>query len=89
MKKPWQFEGASCTGMETDFYFPEQNKISQENLLAKKICETCIWKKECLTYALHFRVMGIWGGTSLKQRDEIRKKLNIIAKPMTNERHKL
>jgi hypothetical protein len=33
-------------------------------------------------------VLGIWGGTTLKQRDGIRKKLNIIAKPMTNERHK-
>ncbi len=31
MKKPWQFEGASCSGVETDYYFPEQNKISQEN----------------------------------------------------------
>jgi hypothetical protein len=32
--------------------------------------------------------MGIWGGTSLKQRDRMRIKLNIIAKPMTNERYK-
>ena len=87
MKKPWQFEGASCSGVETNYYFPEHNKISQENILAKKICSTCIWKTECLTYALHFKVMGIWGGTTLKQRDEIRKKLNIIGKPMTNERH--
>jgi len=85
---PWQFEGASCSGVETDYYFPEQNKISQENVLAKKICSTCVWKTECLTYALHYKVFGIWGGTTLKQRDGMRKKLNIIAKPMTNERHK-
>jgi hypothetical protein len=32
-------------------------------------------------------VLGIWGGTTLRQRDEMRKKLNIIGKPMTNERH--
>ncbi len=87
MKMPWQFEGASCSGVETDFYFPEKNQISQENLLAKKICSTCVWKSECLTYALHFKVLGIWGGTTLRQRDEMRKKLNIKGKPMTNERH--
>jgi hypothetical protein len=88
MKMPWQFEGASCSGVETDYYFPEQNKISQENVLAKKICSVCVWQSDCLTYALHYKVLGIWGGTTLKQRDALRKKLNIIGKPMTNERHK-
>jgi hypothetical protein len=34
-------------------------------------------------------VLGIWGGTTLKQRDAMRKKLNIIGKPIRNERHKI
>jgi hypothetical protein len=89
MKKPWQFEGANCSGVETDYYFPEQNRITPENRLAKKICDGCVWKADCLTYALHFKVLGIWGGTTLKQRDAMRKRLNIIGKPMSNERHKI
>ena len=87
MKKPWQFEGASCWGIETDYFFPENQGRTEENVLAQKICRSCVWQKECLTYALHYRVVGIWGGTTTTQRDNLRKQLNIIAKPITNERH--
>ena len=87
MIKPWRFEGASCWGIETDFFFPEERKFSNENKAAKQICRSCIWQKECLTYALHYKVVGIWGGKSTKERDRIRKQLKIIAKPITNERH--
>lgn len=84
---PWKFEGASCWGIETDFFFPEANTVTEENRQAKKICNGCIVKQDCLTYALHYKVSGIWGGTSTKERERIRKQLNIIAKPITNERH--
>lgn len=84
---PWNFEGASCWGIDTDYFFPQANTITEENRQAKKICSGCIVKQDCLTYALHYKVSGIWGGTSNKERDRIRKKLNIIAKPITNERH--
>lgn len=86
MTMPWQFEGASCWGIETDYFFPEQNRITEEVKMAAKICGGCVWKTECLTYALHYKVVGIWGGTSSKARDRLRKQLNIIAKPITNER---
>ena len=84
---PWNFQGASCWGVPTEFFFPEGSSITEENRIAKKICNKCVWKEECLTYALHYKVTGIWGGTSLNERDNLRKKLNIIAKPITNERH--
>lgn len=91
MKKilmPWNFEGASCWGIETDFFFPDRNDIQEEHLKAKKICGGCVVKQECLTYALHYRVSGIWGGTSTKQREKIRKELKIKARPITIERQK-
>jgi hypothetical protein len=84
---PWNFEGANCWGIETDFFFPEKNGTTEENRLAKRICSTCRWSKECLTYALHYRVTGIWSGTNSVDRDKLRKQLNIIAKPITNERY--
>ena len=91
MKKvltPWKFEGASCWGVETNYFFPnDDGGVSNEYAIAKKICKGCYWQEECLTYALHYKVQGIWGGTTLNQRDIMRKKLNIIAKPITNERH--
>lgn len=86
LKMPWEFVGASCWGIDTDFFFPEANTITEENRQAKKICSGCIVKQDCQTYALHYKVSGIWGGTTSKERVNIRKQLNIIAKPITDER---
>jgi hypothetical protein len=68
-------------------FFAEEKPLTAENLLAKKICKQCVVVEDCLTYALHYKVIGIWGGTTMNERDRLRKKLNIIAKPITNERH--
>lgn len=80
---PWQFEGASCWGLDTEMFFPDKGGSTKQ---IKKICKSCYWTNECLTYSLHYRVQGIWAGTSPDDRDILRKKLNIIAKPVTNER---
>jgi len=83
---PWNFVGASCSGIETEYFFPEVKSFSEENLIAKKICQSCVVKKDCLEYALHYSVSGIWGGTSNRERIGIRRKLNIIAKPLLRDR---
>jgi hypothetical protein len=80
--KPWQFEGATCWGIETEFYFPEDHRVTEENKKVKALCKTCMWQTECLTYALHYTVVGIWGGTSPRERSAIRTQLNIIPKPI-------
>lgn len=86
MKTPKQFQGANCAGTDPESFFPAHVGISTENMLAKKICENCICKEDCLTYALHYRVIGIWAGTTAIQRRKMRKQLNISAKEMTIER---
>lgn len=84
MRMPWQFQAeASCSGIETEFFFPEKNIWAIENRQATKICQTCVVKIECLEYALHHSVDGIWGGTNRRQRQMIRRKRNIIPKPIT------
>jgi hypothetical protein len=88
MTKPWNFEGASCLGINTDFYFPEPKSFSDENRLAKVICGTCICKQECLTYALENNVDGIWGGKTPRERSTIRRQLNITPKPITESVYK-
>jgi len=89
MKKPPQFEGASCHGIDTDMFFPRDIKggYSSENRIAKRVCLSCRCIEDCLTYALHYKVLGIWGGTTMEERDKLRKKLNIVGQPITNERH--
>lgn len=84
---PWQFEGANCTGLDTELYFPQNAEGTLEHKMARKLCSDCKWVSECLTYALHYRVDGVWGGTTFVERDKLRKKLNIIPKPITNERY--
>ena len=87
MVNPWNFEGATCWGINTDLFFPEIQGMTVENKQAQAICKDCPWLEECLTYALHYGVTGIWGGTTTNQRHKIRKKLNIISKPITDERY--
>lgn len=43
----------------------------------KRFCSDCPVKQQCLEYALKVNVWGIWGGTTPKERNAIRKELNI------------
>lgn len=40
---------------------------------AKKICEGCAEKVQCMLYALEKKESGIWGGTSERQRRRMRR----------------
>ena len=86
MLMPWNFEGASCWGIDTDFYFPVDRRVTDENKRAKALCKSCICKTDCLNYALHYSVDGVWGGTSPRERVGIRRKLNIIPIPINRGR---
>lgn len=68
--EPWRKE-ALCIDQPASFFFPES---SQSNLPAKRICEMCPVRLECLDYAVTtFQEFGIWGGTVGKERSQIRK----------------
>jgi WhiB family redox-sensing transcriptional regulator len=62
---------ASCVETDPELFFPELDslwKIAQ----AKKICEECPVKTQCLEYALSNKMKdGIWGGTSPTERSNI------------------
>jgi len=38
---------------------------------AKKVCYTCPYQLKCLTYAIEENLVGVWGGTSQRQRRDI------------------
>lgn len=53
------------------FYYKSNNADKEE---AKKICNICPVKKECLNYAMQFEKntsgrSGIWGGLTAKERE--------------------
>ena len=61
----WQ-ERALCAQTDPEAFFPEKGGSTRE---AKKVCQTCEVRAECLEYALaHDERFGIWGGLSEDER---------------------
>jgi hypothetical protein len=74
-----QFKGASCAGLDTDFFYPAQDKFEPgEAELLKRICVDCPVKKACLEWGLTMERYGVWGGTTPFDRFIIRKSLGIM-----------
>lgn len=69
------FETAKCnTHPDPDWFFDFEKPQGRER---KDYCIGCPMINECLDYAVNVKVMGIWGGTTLEERNEIRKIKNI------------
>jgi hypothetical protein len=59
-------------------------QLKEDEATAKLLCNSCNFSKECLDYALHTDVQGIWGGTNVKERKEMRQALKILPpKPLS------
>lgn len=67
----WQ-ERALCAQTDPEAFFPEKGGSTRE---AKRICNRCEVKAECLEYALgHDERFGIWGGLSERERRRPKRK---------------
>jgi WhiB family redox-sensing transcriptional regulator len=70
----WMARGL-CRGQVTDLWFPSQGGDLET---PKAICELCPVLAECRAYALaRPALMGIWGGTSDRERMRMRKARNL------------
>lgn len=71
-RPPAWTEQALCAQVDPAIFFPPKGgRVSR----AKRICGTRPVAKECLEYALeHDDAHGIWGGTSVEQRNRIRRR---------------
>jgi hypothetical protein len=73
------FKRGEIDGNELDrrnIFFPTRgNNAAIEE--AKKVCAGCLVKAECLEYALEWNIAhGLWGGTSERERRQLRKERN-------------
>ena len=68
--EPWM-ENAVCRQTDPELWFPE---LGSSGRVAKQICQQCPVLEQCLAYALEHQERGIWGGTSEKQRQQLRAK---------------
>lgn len=77
MSLNWMDE-ALCAQVGTEIFFPERGGNPHA---AVSVCRRCPVKQECLNHALDLeassplQVTGIWGGTTTKQRDRLRRAL--------------
>lgn len=61
----WQ-DDAVCATTDPDLFFPD---IRDPARLAKRICNSCPVKQECLDYAIQAgEEFGVWGGTTEIER---------------------
>lgn len=66
----WQ-DRALCAQTDPEAFFPEKGGSTRE---AKRICQGCEVKGECLEYALHNdERFGIWGGLSERERRRLKR----------------
>lgn len=66
----WQ-DRALCAQTDPEAFFPEKGGSTRE---AKRICQGCEVKAECLDYALHNdERFGIWGGLSERERRRLKR----------------
>lgn len=78
-EETWR-QGALCAQIDVgDAFFPDtQGENSKE---AKSICNACEVKEPCLQYALRRSEWGIWGGTTARERQIMRRSLGIRLTP--------
>ena len=66
----WQAE-ALCAQTDPEAFFPEKGGSTRD---AKRVCQGCTVRGECLEYALaHDERFGIWGGLSERERRKLKK----------------
>lgn len=70
VQDPWK-QSANCRGVDPDLFFPERGASTKE---AKRVCNSCVVRVECLEYALeNGEKFGIWGGMSERERRRVRR----------------
>lgn len=78
--EPWMRD-ATCAGSgEPDVWFPDDPGQTghRVTLGAKTVCASCPVRVQCLEYAMRTDVRyGIWGGTTPRERDQIRRTIRM------------
>lgn len=72
VEQEWQ-DQALCAQTDPEAFFPEKGGSTRE---AKRICQACAVRDDCLEYALeHDERFGIWGGLSDRERRRLKREI--------------
>ena len=61
-----------CVGRDTNLFFPDGPYNRFEVKFAKDLCAVCPVRAQCMDYALRHDEVGIWGGTTERERKKIK-----------------
>ena len=77
MREPRQYEAPLCAQVDAELWFPETGGDYRVINFAKNLCGQCKHQVECAEWGIQNERFGIWGGTTPRQREVIRRKRNI------------
>ncbi len=72
------FDGRqACTGVEASVMFPARpgDPVPSE---VRVMCSGCVFLEGCLGYALAYDVDGVWAGTNVADRVELRRRHGVL-----------
>jgi WhiB family redox-sensing transcriptional regulator len=83
----WRNAGA-CLHADPDLFFPitAAGPSRTEVVHAKAICSHCQVRRQCLEFAQVNAVYGIWGGTTMEERQRIRRREQRAARALARAR---
>jgi len=85
--KEW-FKNATCKGQPAEIFFilreDKNQRVKRQQAYA--FCKICDVSKECLDYAIINREIGIWGGTSDRDRRKLRRNWIKLSNPRLRPR---
>lgn len=61
----WWKQDAACRDLPSAVFFPEKGQNATQ---ARAVCDGCLVRSECLDYALEVDAVGVWAGTSDRER---------------------
>jgi hypothetical protein len=64
---------ALCAQTDPEAFFPQGVDLVVITRQAKAVCSNCTLVEQCLDYAMKNNEWGIWGGTTMKERNYIRR----------------
>jgi len=81
VREPWRHQ-AACKDQDPEYWFPvDAPGRTPAHRRAISICQSCPVQAKCLTWALdNHEFYGIWGGTTARQRADMRRDRKAIAR---------
>lgn len=72
-------ENGACVGTDVQSFYPESADGKGASRTPKKVCRNCDVVDVCLAWALANDERGIWGGTTDRERNRMRR---LAAQPL-------